>query len=151
MRNIIKKLEQRYFTEEKEVRVMENQTLKEWADSWAEKEKKQRDTMEKQKHTEGPWKVGDRIHDYERDYYWCVTVFADNADFGNKVPAEVFAKDREQARANAALIAASPELLEACRWLLMACEDVQEGQAKGYFEKGMRLGREAIKKAEVRQ
>lgn len=69
-------------------------------------------------HTAGPWKVGDRIHDYERDYYWCVTVFADNADSGNKVPAEVFAKDREQARANATLIASAPELLEACKQMV---------------------------------
>lgn len=42
------------------------------------------------------------------------------------------------------------ELLEACKWYQMACEDVSAGQSKGYFQKAMELGRIAIAKAEQR-
>lgn len=56
----------------------------------------------------------------------------------------------EEQKANALLIASAPELLEACKWYQMACEDVDAGQSKGYFQKAMELGRVAIAKAEGR-
>lgn len=65
--------------------------------------------MKQNKHTPGPWSVG------ELDENQFVNVYA--AD-GYSVAIEVQGEDLTEAEANAHLIAAAPELLEACETAL---------------------------------
>jgi len=66
------------------------------------------------KHTKGPWKVGNLIdYDYEPRF---VEVLGDD---GIKCIAKaVYGKTDEEAAANAHLIAAAPDLLQACKDIL---------------------------------
>ena len=91
----------------------------------------------KLQHTPGPWKLAVYDRGMGRKSYGVL-----NADDSLLIESMLFE--------DAALIAAAPELLEACKWYEMACSDISQGQSKGYFEKAMRLGRLAIHKAEGR-
>jgi hypothetical protein len=64
--------------------------------------------------TKGPWKIGDG-HKYGK---WCAEIEANTPD-GDFVCSIVEMRGWE---ANARLIAAAPELLEACELLLKHCE-----------------------------
>ena len=83
-------------------------------------------THEKAQHTPGPWKLGDRIDEYQDGSCWVVPVWSHNGPNGGKIAAEGIAPSREMARANAELIATSANrvaeltaqrdaLLEACK------------------------------------
>lgn len=58
----------------------------------------------KPQHTPTPWKLTDPIHDSKNGYSWNVPIFSDQAESGDKLPAEAIASSRELARANAAFI-----------------------------------------------
>ena len=66
-------------------------------------------------HTPGPWHVGEEIHEFQDGTCWFSPVWSDNGPENGKIAAEAAAPTREMARANAALIAAAPELLEAAK------------------------------------
>lgn len=69
------------------------------------------------KFTPGPWITGKpEMGDYGTE--WSVSVYAQNAPRGQKLPTVCYASSRETAEANARLIAAAPELLEACNLAL---------------------------------
>jgi hypothetical protein len=79
-----------------------------------------------ERHTPGPWHIGESIDEYQTgSESWNVPVWANHADPGDRIAAEALAKDREQARANARLIAAAPELLEACKGLVRIADAVR--------------------------
>lgn len=62
-----------------------------------------------------PWQIGDYRHDtLEVNDRWSVPIWANSAPSGDKIAAEAIASDRETALERAMLIAAAPELLEAC-------------------------------------
>lgn len=70
-------------------------------------------------HTSGPWTLGNHHHEHQtgpdRDApLWSVPIWANDATPGERIAAEAFAFDRNQARANARLIASAPALLAAC-------------------------------------
>ena len=90
-------------------------------------------------HTPGPWHTGSSHHDYFDGTNWHVTVWADNGPEWGRCAAEATAPTREMAQANATLIAASLELLEACRQAVFAIPTTH-----GAFE----TVRAAIEKAE---
>lgn len=79
------------------------------------------------KPTPSPWHIGETAHEFEAEGVWNVPVWANHAEPGDKIALEAKAKDREQARANARLAAAAPELLEACKAMLAyACRPEKE-------------------------
>jgi hypothetical protein len=67
-------------------------------------------------HTPGPWHLGDSINEYKSGSTWTVPVWADNGPEGGKIAAEAIAPTREMAQANARLISAVLELVEALRF-----------------------------------
>ena len=72
-------------------------------------------------HTEGPWTVKGR-HPYliARVFNFCV--MKDTPDTGGET--QYSEETAQDARANAQLIAAAPELLEACRWMCQVIETI---------------------------
>lgn len=66
------------------------------------------------KHTLGPWKAGNTIHTYKDGQVFFATVFASDGPEWGKIAAEGIAPTKEMAEANARLIAAAPDLLDAC-------------------------------------
>jgi hypothetical protein len=70
--------------------------------------------MEEHKmYTKGPWNTGDSMNEFYNGRDWTVPVWASNGPEGGKIAAEAIAPAREMAQANARLIAAAPDLLEA--------------------------------------
>ena len=59
-------------------------------------------------HTPGPWNLGINYVPYEYDYFWCHTE-------NNKNICSIPGTKDEIQEANARLIAAAPDLLEACK------------------------------------
>jgi len=75
-------------------------------------------------HAPGPWAVYDRK-----------TIISESSDSSGDIIAEIWETDDQDwdetvVAANARLIAAAPELLEACR-LLMRAEPMQQGERNG--------------------
>jgi hypothetical protein len=95
-----------------------------------------------QRHTPGPWKIEPCFNAGEKIAY------AIESDGGENPPAYIadvmisahYPKE-EVATANARLIAAAPELLEACKMAILSCDDPE------YFEKWSMKMRAAIAKA----
>lgn len=97
-------------------------------------------------HTPGPWKFDEDIFDEEEGPVWCIEDVAGT----NLVLAKIFADgdlggpSKAEAKANAVLIAASPDLLAACR---EALEFVKDCDNQGAMTVEVALVR-AIAKAE---
>lgn len=100
------------------------------------------------KHTPGPWGYQKcpkpQAHSDCRDHAWLV-IWNDG-----KYEGDLAIVQTEQAEANARLIAAAPELLEACRELLDLTSDLHEpdGSPDPEVERINRAARAAIAKAE---
>lgn len=95
--------------------------------------------MEKQKHTPGPWKVERFEHeDTSKNLIQCE---------GTRCIASVDNSDDEDC-ANAALIAAGPDLLEACKALCSEMLKVCQEANSFTITKGMEMGSHAIAKAQ---
>jgi hypothetical protein len=90
---------------------------------------------EKLKHTPGPWKITPRLTSKE---VYSLDIYCDNKTLA-EVKGKHYQIDNNICDANAKLIAAAPELLEAC----IEAEKHHQG---GHSEIGFKL-REAIKKA----
>lgn len=69
-------------------------------------------------HTKGPWKLFEKYIPYEYDYFYVKTK-------AKCICSISFTKDEEQ-RANAHLIAAAPDLLEACKATLEAIQGADD-------------------------
>jgi hypothetical protein len=104
----------------------------------------------KAKHTPGPWELGHELGEgfsivreiapHSGQLLVVATSGTQKKFMGHQI-------DRETAQANARLIAAAPELLEACKRLLIA--HTANIQAQGYeFDAWSRLAEAAIAKAE---
>lgn len=90
------------------------------------------------KHTPGPWRVGDAAH----------TVFG--PPNGNPAPARIAdITDKGHRHANARLIAAAPELLEACEGLFYIIKesDFLSEMLEDIVDKAMQDAQAAIRKA----
>jgi hypothetical protein len=89
------------------------------------------------KHTPGPWEANGS------------TVVANKASFRALFDCKPLRMtlSAEECAANARLIAAAPELLEALQYQEMADADPEASRRKGYFEEARRLRRNAIAKA----
>jgi hypothetical protein len=74
------------------------------------------------KHTPGPWNTGNSINEFKEGSAWTVPVWSHNGPEWGKMAAEAIAPTREMAQANARLISAAPDLLEACKIALNAFE-----------------------------
>ena len=88
------------------------------------------------KHTPGPWHIFERLH----------RIFVCDA-LGEQI---AIVSQRENKIASARLIAAAPELLEACEWLVNIGYDVGKGGGKpeyGEFEAAILSAGKAITKA----
>jgi len=73
--------------------------------------------------TPKPWHLGNSVHEFRDGDTWRIAIWADNADSGDKIAAEAWASDRERARANARLIAASPDLLDSLASIVYELEE----------------------------
>ena len=94
--------------------------------------------MNKPKHTPGPWRVKRSTHFAQNDikeYFW-----VGFGPIGDETP--IFKKDLTENEANARLIAAAPELLEACLAIFNRDIDDPDG-----YDKAFDLVRSAIAKA----
>jgi len=94
-------------------------------------------TKTQTQHTQAPWHVDDDF------------VFSIN---GLRV-ADPYCDDQDdmpesEVDANAHLIAAAPEMLEALQWQEMADADPEASRRKGYYDRARELRRAAIAKAE---
>ena len=83
----------------------------------------------KAKHAPGPWEPESEATVAKRMGTYIVDVYSDAAKVGDKLPAQAIGSTLAVAMANARLIAAAPELLEACELLLHVCEGEQEDEA----------------------
>ncbi|MEE9594268.1 MAG: hypothetical protein V3V92_02605 [Candidatus Hydrothermarchaeales archaeon] len=101
----------------------------------------------KPKHTPGPWHISGLAWEYGND----LTIYAETETYKN--PWNIgraygpgnLVRQSEETRANARLIAAAPDLLEAIQLLLTSpAEDVK---VKGQALRAVRAMREAIAKA----
>jgi hypothetical protein len=91
------------------------------------------DTQEKAKHTPGPWKWNEKQD----------SIFSDNPEWKYSYIAKIATgEDIRQEHANARLIAAAPELLEACKLAAASLDAVGVNNAT------LRIARAAIAKAE---
>lgn len=98
----------------------------------------------KTKHTPGPWNCP-RI--FYKDGYFTGQAHKDN---GN-CPFEVFGETREEAEANARLIAAAPDLLECLKWATVFAEisrDIEPYLKNPLFGAWVEKCNSAIAKAE---
>lgn len=95
------------------------------------------------KHTPGPWTLGDPAHEHTSGRAWTVPVWANEAPSGDKIAGEAMATSRKTARANARLIAAAPDLLEALAQIVAECEAGTHDSGTS----GMAAARAAIAKA----
>lgn len=82
-----------------------------------------------EKHTEGPWEVGDLVeNDYEPRY---VEVLGN--DGVKHIAKAVYGQTDEEAATNAHLIAAAPELLEACRTVYNKLIELEQDAGRNLF------------------
>ena len=96
------------------------------------------------KYTPGPWNLGDKMHEHSDGVVWSVPVWSHNGPEWGKMAAEGLAPTRDMARANAALIAAAPELAEAAQLTLQLLDGLTPEQ----FERGEdKPAREALRAA----
>lgn len=98
-------------------------------------------------HTPGNWHLTDRVHDHKDGQVWVVTVFADTDVEWGKITAEAIAPTREMATANAALIAAAPDLLAALTGVIDSLETADKEWQIAAFERA----EAAIRKATERE
>lgn len=96
------------------------------------------------KHTPGPWEWGS-VNGMVDNY---INVYAANSAKGDKLVAQCHAK---RARADAALISAAPDLLEACRAALDIAEGLDEFHDGDVGADARRLLAAAIAKAEGKE
>jgi len=95
-------------------------------------------------YTRGPWNMRERYIEI-LDSTVTLDVFAVTANRAEDTICEIPMGDDSTAEANARLIAASPELLEACRHMIM------EWRLHGSLTDSARVGEAAIAKAEGRR
>jgi len=74
------------------------------------------------KHTTGKWQMSKNVNDY--------SIYSNNSDAKDIATAYQYSRNipEEEARANATLIAAAPELLEMC---IATLEDLESGELAG--------------------
>lgn len=96
------------------------------------------------KHTPGPWKVGEKFYGVTNQTWICFT--DDVFDYKLATVYNGTKITNDQVEANAKLIAAAPDLLEAC---IMAFDNMQNGESKTKYRLVTCLNalEEAIKKA----
>lgn len=97
-------------------------------------------------HTPGPWTTSGDC--YQEKGSWVVTIQSNNAPPEMNIAAEALSEHKEQAIANAHLIAAAPDLLEAAQ----ACAEWLDLVKQNYPDmagliRGMEAARAAIAKA----
>ncbi len=97
------------------------------------------------KHTPGPWVInGDEIHDRKmhRDEHgaWI-------GDRPNRIVTIDYIMPEETADANAALIAAAPELLEALEWAVTALAKINPAIPRTYDQRDYALAVKVIQRA----
>lgn len=95
------------------------------------------------KHTPGPW-ITDDVHKGDMMRF----VMSDLRPFPHTIAKLELAQDRETQEANARLIAAAPELLEALKSLLAWAQAVHGPRPVYINYAGMDVARDAIAKAE---
>ena len=71
--------------------------------------------MEKTKHTPGPWEIGALLGDPDGKSYEYPTIYRRNEDGSTTYVADIMGALSPPAWPNARLIAAAPDLLEACK------------------------------------
>jgi hypothetical protein len=102
--------------------------------------------MEKTKHTPGPWEIEEREHSRRQVIRTKQGVITELINYGHAggINAVCFI---EELRANARLIAAAPDLLEACR----AIAALMDGQGRRNLPLVSGMARAAIAKAEGKE
>jgi hypothetical protein len=101
------------------------------------------------KHTPGPWEIGS-INKKDKNLYWSAVFTPKNTGkFHTPRAGEALGVDREECEANAHLIAAAPDLLEALR-LLLEASDGLNGESE-WLDERLNAARAAIAKAEGAQ
>lgn len=100
-------------------------------------------------HTPGPWGVGSKIKEYDPEYE--NDLLGQNIDFANHTGAiQIWGESRKELNANACLIAAAPDLLEALEVCIPApSQYADSGLAKSNmrYEEALRIREQAIAKA----
>lgn len=103
------------------------------------------------KHTAGPWQdTGEYDKKPFSDKGWLyTTIIADNSE--KPALAIVYGETKQECQANAAVIAAAPELLEALQTVLSRVEHTNIHTPIGEMQDTWQILRAAIAKAEGRQ
>lgn len=94
------------------------------------------------KHTKGPW-----IWSYDKNENIYISPET-GGDALIKIEGRLNAVDNSRNKANAHLIAASPELLEACKLAIEALRGTDPEETGRYFDREERALQDAINKAE---
>jgi len=101
------------------------------------------------KHTKGPWQVGNLVkNDFELRHVEIM-----GPDGIKRIAKAIYGQTDEECASNAHLIAAAPELLEACEEVLRCintkniCEQINSGHAEHLGDAAAKIYK-AIKKAE---
>lgn len=97
----------------------------------------------KTKHTPGPWLYSPHYREHAQGHIYLPNANEDEAHTINLVGAA--AMSQEQLDANAKLIAAAPDLLQALKGFIHSVE--HEGEVHGRIVDAVRNAKEAIKKA----
>jgi len=106
--------------------------------------------MEKTKHTPGPWEIGALFGDPDGKSYEYPTIYRRNEDGSTTYVADIMGALSPPAWPNAHLIAAAPDLLEACGVLLKAAPELW-GEDVEKWPRLMDRVEAAIAKAEGRE
>lgn len=93
-------------------------------------------------HTPGPWKAVEANTDYSGTFNRILSI--SDAEIA---PARAYGDTEEQRHANARLIAAAPDLLDACKNIVAACELTEDAYYDA-IDTAMNIARAAIAKAE---
>lgn len=100
--------------------------------------------MSESKHTPGPWRIFETDHGSK-----IIGIGSEDGAGVADAGFGLWGGDSDEARANARLVAAAPELLEALKYLVMHCKGLDRFEGNPINE-AIRAGREAIAKAEGR-
>jgi len=88
-------------------------------------------------YTPGPWKIGALLGDPDGKSYEYPTIYRLNEDGSTTYVADIMGALSPSAWPNACLIAATPDLLEACKWALAAEKTLPKGIRHPELEKAL--------------